>query len=261
MELKKCKNGHSYDPSITPECPECASMAGHTVPLVGVDMSGGMGWANSDWESPPSWDDHGATGATVPVNGGWDNTGATAPVDGGWGSFDGGQWGGDSVGKTTPIQHETICVNPQVNSWADPNQSRAAGMGFHGADDIGVTMPLNYQNQTSAVRPVTGWLVCVEGAEKGKDYRLHSDMNYIGRSRNNDIVLASDPTVSRDRHAMIAYDSRGKMFFFAPANGASLVRQNGRPVLSTVELKAGDRIEIGEGTYLFVPLCGENFTW
>jgi hypothetical protein len=44
MELKRCSKGHSFDPSITPECPECAAQAGHTVPLVGVDMSGGMGW-------------------------------------------------------------------------------------------------------------------------------------------------------------------------------------------------------------------------
>ena len=41
MELKRCSKGHSFDPSITPECPECAAQAGHTVPLVGVDMSGG----------------------------------------------------------------------------------------------------------------------------------------------------------------------------------------------------------------------------
>ena len=33
------------------------------------------------------------------------------------------------------------------------------------------------------------------------------------------------------------------------------------PVLNTVELKAGDRLEIGSGIYLFVPLCGENFQW
>ena len=27
------------------------------------------------------------------------------------------------------------------------------------------------------------------------------------------------------------------------------------------ELKTGDRLEIGEGIYMFVPLCGENFEW
>lgn len=209
MELMRCKNGHSYDPSVTPECPECAAMNGHTVPLVGVDMGG------------DSWNNYGPA---------------------------------DDIGKTKPIMRDTIPVNPQPSHWAAPDDYKTAG---YVSDQYNPTMPL----EQKAIRPVTGWLVCVEGADKGNDFRLHSDMNYIGRSKNNDVVLANDPTVSRDRHAMIAYDNRGKMFFFAPANGSSLVRQNGRPVLSTVELKSGDRLEIGEGIYMFVPLCGENFEW
>lgn len=215
MELRRCKNGHSYDPAISPDCPECAAMAGHTVPLVGTDMNYG-------------------------------------PVDFGFGAPM------DPIGKTQPIQRDTVPVNPQPSSWANAEDYKTAG---YGADSYNPTMPLNMNSDNLAVRPVTGWLVCVEGPDKGKDFRLHSDMNYIGRSKNNDVVLATDPTVSRERHAMVAYDNRGKMFFFAPANGSSLVRQNGRPVLSTVELKTGDRLEIGEGTYMFIPLCGENFEW
>ena len=226
MELKKCKNGHTYDPAITPECPECASLAGHTVPLVGVSMTPPSNWGD------PSWP---ATGPT-----------------GGWG-------GADPIGKTQPIERGgTVAVNPTPGSWADAKDYVTAGVA---SDTYTPTMPVKNSVEVGAVRPVTGWLVCVEGVEKGKDFRLHSDMNYVGRSKTNDVVLANDPTVSRERHAMIAYDNRGKMFFFAPANGSSLVRQNGRPVLSTVELKAGDRLEIGEGIYLFVPLCGEEFEW
>lgn len=217
MELRRCKNGHSYDPAISPDCPECAAMAGHTVPLVSADMNYG-------------------------------------PVD--FGGFGPSM---DSIGKTQPIQRDTVPVNPQPSSWANAEDYKTAG--YNSVDSYNPTMPVNMGNENMAIRPVTGWLVCVEGADKGKDFRLHSDMNYIGRSRNNDVVLSADPTVSRERHAMVAYDNRGKMFFFAPANGASLVRQNGKPVLSTVELKLGDRLEIGEGIYMFVPLCGENFEW
>ena len=36
---------------------------------------------------------------------------------------------------------------------------------------------------------------------------------------------------------------------------------NGRVVKASYEVKTGDRIEIGQGTFLFVPLCGENFQW
>lgn len=221
MELKRCKNGHMYDPSISAECPECASMAGHTVAM-----------------------NNGATGGTIPFE-----TFADFP-------------GADDIGKTRPVdvnmgKGETKEVNRKNSRWSDPDDYITAG---HVSDLDNPTMPRD-PDLLQVTRPVTGWLVCVEGVEKGKDYRLHSDMNYIGRSRSNDVVLASDMSVSRERHAMIAYDPRCKLFFFAPANGSSLVRQNGRPVLSTVELKAGDRLEIGSGMYLFVPLCGDEFQW
>lgn len=216
MELVKCKNGHMYDPSITLECPECAAMSGHTIPLNG--------------------------GTTEPI-------GYGGPISG---------WNTDPVGKTQPVRGDTVPVNPQPSHWADAEDYKSAGFV---ADQYNPTLPVDHANQNQAIRPVTGWLVCVEGAEKGKDFRLHSDYNYIGRNRSNDVCLAGDPTVSRERHAIVVYDNRGKLFFFAPANGSSLVRQNGRPVLSTVELKAGDRLEIGEGIYLFVPLCGDSFEW
>ena len=213
LELRRCKFGHSFDPSISPECPECAAMEGHTIPLVSVDI------------------------------GGYQQNFA--------------DFGSDDNGKTIPIQRSTLPVNPRNASWANAEDYQTAG---YSSECYDPTMPLNVPKDT-VTRPVTGWLVCVEGPEKGRDFRLHSDMNYIGRARNNDVVLAGDASVSRERHAMVAYDSRDKLFFFAPANGSSLVRQNGRPVLSTVELKAGDRLEIGEGTYMFIPLCGENFEW
>lgn len=216
MELKRCKNGHSYDPSITPECPECAARAGHTVPLVGVTR-----------------DDYNF------------NTDVNFPAP-------------DPIGKTQPVKGDTLPVNPQPSKWADADDYKTAG---YVSDQYNPTMPVGYDTSNQVIRPVTGWLVCVEGAEKGRDYRLHAEMNYIGRNKSNDVVLSSDPTVSRERHALIAYDNREKMFFFAPANGSSLVRQNGRPVLSTVELKSGDRLEIGSGIYLFIPLCGETFEW
>ena len=60
---------------------------------------------------------------------------------------------------------------------------------------------------------------------------------------------------------MIAYDTRENMFLVAPSGGTSLIRQNGRPVLGTMELRSGDRLEIGECMYIFIALCGENFQW
>ena len=190
-------------------------------------------------------------GKTVPLVG----VDMNVPMDG-W-AADTPVW--DAPGATMQQPGDTIPVNPVPDNWADTTDYKTAGV--RASDDYNVTLPRFRNQEQSVIRPVTGWLVCVEGVERGKDYRLHHDINYIGRSKTNDVVLASDPTVSRERHAMIAYDERTRAFYFAPAGGASIIRQNGRPVLSTAELKSGDRLEIGESVYLFVNLCGENFEW
>lgn len=165
-------------------------------------------------------------------------------------------WG--EPGKPQKTMDMEIPASPRPEHWADAASYQAAG---DISDRYGPTMPVHCEGDAIDARPVTGWLVCIDGAEKGKDYRLHAEMNYIGRSQVNDVALSEDNTVSRERHALIAYDDRDRKFYFAPANGASLVRQNGRPVLSTVDLQRGDRLEIGSGTYLFIPLCGEDFQW
>lgn len=208
MELITCKNGHRYDPSVTRECPECAMMGGHTVPLV----------------SPTSY----------------------SPAD--------------DIGKTQPIRRDTVPVNPQPSHWADAASYRDTN-GIGG--DYNRTMPLIHHEDFAqkASQPIAGWLVCIDGPEKGKDYRIHEENNYIGRSSQMDISILSDTSVSRENHAIIAYDTRDRAFYFSPCRGASIVRHNGKAVLNNVELKYGDRIEIGKGTFLFVPLCGENFQW
>ncbi len=210
MELIHCKNGHLYDPSISADCPECAAMAGKTVPLAG--------------------------GVTF------------GPAD--------------DIGKTQPMRRDTEPVNPPVSHWADASDFMS-GAYMGGAGNYSPTMPVNYDRgiETKAAQPVTGWLVCINGPEKGKDYRLHEEYNYIGRSSKMDVCIAGDPTVSRENHAIIAYDTQERMFYFAPVSGASIVRHNGKAVLGNVELKHGDRIQVGKGTFLFVPLCGENFQW
>ena len=111
------------------------------------------------------------------------------------------------------------------------------------------------------IDPVVGWLVCIEGKEKGRDYRIHSDNNFIGRSERMDVCIRGDDTISRDNHAIISFDVRDKIYYFSPGEGRSIVRVNGKAIFSTIELKAYDTIEIGNTKLMFVPLCGEGFCW
>ena len=153
--------------------------------------------------------------------------------------------------KTTPMTGATgndfVCALPIGNLAVDsdgPTEAVWRGEDIHCSTD-----------------PVVGWLVCLSGNEKGRDYRIHADNNFIGRDRHMDICISGDETISRDKHAVIAYDNRDRVFYFAPGDGRSIVRLNGKAVLSTTEIKAYDKIELGKTELLFVPLCGEGFDW
>ncbi len=109
--------------------------------------------------------------------------------------------------------------------------------------------------------PVVGWLVCVKGPNYGEDFRIHAGYNYIGRATG-DICIHGDDKISREGHAMIAYDSGEVAYYFGPAGGRNLVKVNNKTVLNAVEIHAYDTISIGPNTtLLFIPLCGERFNW
>lgn len=151
--------------------------------------------------------------------------------------------------------------------------------------DIGFTMPVDQMDVSEHTRPgnisqpedsdrtvalikkemgldpVVGWLVCTKGKEKGKDYRLHADNNYIGRSEKMDICIRGDDTISRENHAIISYDAQDNLYYFSPGEGRSIVRFNGKAIFSTVELKDYDEIGLGNCKFRFIGLCGEEFHW
>ena len=99
------------------------------------------------------------------------------------------------------------------------------------------------------------------GKNKGKEYRIHSDNNFVGRSEKMDICIKNDDTISRENQAILTYDSAEKMFYLSPGSGRSIVKVNGKAVFQTTELAGFDRILLGKTEFVFLPLCGENFTW
>lgn len=73
-------------------------------------------------------------------------------------------------------------------------------------DDPDKTMPIMGTEENAD--PVTGWLVCIEGAQYGKDYKIHSGKNFIGRADNMHIQILGDNAISRVNHAAIIYDAK-----------------------------------------------------
>lgn len=108
--------------------------------------------------------------------------------------------------------------------------------------------------------PVVGWLVCVEGPEKGKSYILHSGVNFVGRDDSNDISFPYE-AISRRNHMKIAYDPKYISYRLIPGESHDIVYHNDEGLYEACSLEAYDRIELGELKLVFVPFCGEKFQW
>lgn len=126
-------------------------------------------------------------------------------------------------------------------------------------DDDDKTISFGFFGMT-AIKPVAGWLVCMNGSEKGKDYRLHAGKNFIGRSASMDVMLIEDKSISRDRHCSVVYDPKGNVFFLS-SEGGNTVYLDDKLVNSPKELKEGSLIMIGQTKLMFIPFCREGRIW
>ena len=109
---------------------------------------------------------------------------------------------------------------------------------------------------------VAGWLVCVDGKNRGKDYRLLTKINRIGREPSNDVTILGDLAISRENHVSIAYDFRHNQFHILPGNGSeSSAYVNEEPIYAPMRLQSHDRIVLGNSIFLFIPLCDDQFQW
>lgn len=127
--------------------------------------------------------------------------------------------------------------------------------------DDAVTRPVQLVHDLARIDPVVGWLVAVGGPEKGKDYRIRSENNTVGRSKDMYICISGDDSISRERHTVITFDPQRNAFHLSPGEGRGLVYLNGEALLAHKQLAPYDEILLGKTKLLFVPFCGEKFKW
>jgi len=120
---------------------------------------------------------------------------------------------------------------------------------------------VSFYKKTIGSEPVVGWLVCVEGAHFGEDFRLKSGRNFIGRGGNMDVVIANDSAVSRERHAAVVYEPKGHTFLVMPGESKELCYLNDEVVLTPKEIKVNDKLTVGDSKLMFIPCCGLAFNW
>lgn len=110
--------------------------------------------------------------------------------------------------------------------------------------------------------PVAGWLVVVEGPGLGQVLTVGHGQNSIGRQPTQRIAIDfGDEEISRENHAVITYDPRGRKFFVQQGSGTNLIYLDDEPVLTPSPIETHAEIVIGQTRLRFVAFCGPDFSW
>ena len=225
MAIKVCPNGHHYNTDDNPTCPYCDK----------ANSDSNFEWSEVDFtmrtgiktEALQNDGNEVWTGKTEIISSkNYSNSNSRREDDFVW------------PGATMPIS--TIRKKDEENQIKDKSNDE-------------------YQHQ-----PVVGWLVCIEGPDKGKDFILRGAKSTIGR-RDDSSVPLSDPKISRDGFpALIVYDDRKSHKFYL-ASGDASARNNvelcDNMLLGQSVINPYDEIRIEDTVLVFVPFCGDEFFW
>jgi len=165
--------------------------------------------------------------------------------------------GDPAAGKTKPVGQQADAPPPPPPAPAGPTAPPASPLPA-GATP-GVTKRV--APKELGIDPVVGWLVCSEGADRGRDYRIHTERNFIGRAPSQDICISGDDTISREKHAILSFDPKKKEFWIQPGESTGLVYLNGDAVYVPNRLKDRDTIELGQTKLIFQPFVNDSFQW
>lgn len=127
-------------------------------------------------------------------------------------------------------------------------------------DDIDSDVTVAYYSAHKGNDFITGWLVCVGGPERGRDYRIYHGMNKMGRSDDMDIVIKDDMSISREKVCSIVYEEKNNKFYLVPSvNG--MIYLNDEILNEAREIVTGDRFVVGRSTFEFVAFCTGDKKW
>lgn len=108
---------------------------------------------------------------------------------------------------------------------------------------------------------VVGWLVCIKGQQKGKDFKIMQEINLIGRSTSMDMQIKGDEGVLDENHAIISYDVDLRDCFLIPGEKGTVYHQ-GKEIQHAKILNDYDEVRIGNSRFIFRSLCNrEYFDW
>ena len=90
------------------------------------------------------------------------------------------------------------------------------------------------------IKPVCGWIVCIDGPRQGKDYQIVQGKNFVGRADDMDIQILGDNEISRRNHAVIVFDPKKKETVLLPGHANGIVNLNGNAEYAPATLNTYD---------------------
>jgi len=96
--------------------------------------------------------------------------------------------------------------------------------------------------------PLMGWVVVLDGNDKGRDFHVRDGQNLMGSDPTCNIVI-SNPTVSGKHASLRSQDGKFFLTDLDSTNGTYLNRQEKR--IAREEIKDNDYIRLGEVTLKF----------
>lgn len=227
MALIECGNKHLYDNEKYAACPFCNRGAA-------VQMGGDAGMGGRATSTPSK---------TGPV-GGMDMGWTPPPAMGS--SMMGGMNNGMNNGWAQHQSQSVINSGPTV--MPEEHRRKVVAEGH----------TVGKYEQEMGIEPIAGWLVCIEGEEKGMAFSLLARNNFIGRNEAD--VQLKDPTISQN-HARISYESKHHKFYLREGENKNGIYLNDVVVYDAKELQPYDVVELGNTKLVFIPFCGPHFNW
>lgn len=120
---------------------------------------------------------------------------------------------------------------------------------------------VSYYDFKEDFEPPVGWIVAVKGPYKGRAFECKAGKNRIGRAADMDICLNEDPKITRKTHTIIIYEPIRRKFFIQAGESSGLTYVNGEMLFEHVDLNPYAKLAIGDSEFVFLPLCGESFSW
>lgn len=167
----------------------------------------------------------------------------------------------EGIGKTVPVMEQFLPTSPEADTIG--KTVPVSNINNSEMQDIGKTVPVMHKTipqNTEKTVPVFGWLVSVDGEDKGRDYKITSANCSVGANSDADIKLNIKGGYAGAMFR-VCFDGRGGDFYLVPDSSYTNIYIEGEPVYSQRKLEARTCIEVGGSKFIFVAFCNSQISW